>query len=163
MAVFFSAILAAQPPALNVKMGLWEITSASKIGGELPAIDTTKMTPEQKARSEAARQKMMEGRSRIAQTCMTKEKFEKSNFVDARDVPGSTCKKTVTTNTGSTLDANEVCTGEHIRTMHVHIDAQSSESWKGNTQMSITESGKTTTVSVALTAKWLGADCGTRK
>src|SRR5438876_2644021 len=41
-----TAVLLAQAPALNVKMGLWEITTTAKVGGQPPAIDTGKMTPE---------------------------------------------------------------------------------------------------------------------
>src|SRR2546423_271013 len=34
------AIAFAQAPALDVKMGLWEVTSTTNIGGQMPAIDT---------------------------------------------------------------------------------------------------------------------------
>lgn len=159
-----TAALFAQAPALNVKMGLWEITSVSQMGGQAPAIDTSKMTPERKARAEAAMQKLMGEHSRVAKTCVTKEKFEKSGFMDSKDEPGANCKKTITTNTATTLDGNEVCTGsEHSRTMQMHIDALSSTSWKGTMKASTTESGRTTIVNGALTGKWLGADCGTQK
>ena len=47
----------AQAPALNIKLGEWEISSVMNVGGQLP-IDTSKMTPEQKAKMEAS----MDGR-----------------------------------------------------------------------------------------------------
>ena len=156
-----TAVLLAQAPALNVKMGLWEITTTAKVGGQPPAIDTSKMTPERKAQMEAAMQKMMGDRSSVAKTCVTREKFEKSNFLGSNDDPG--CKRTITTNTATALDGTEVCTGERARTMHMHIEALSSTSWKGTTNITTTRNGRTTTVDGTLTAKWLGADCGDQK
>ena len=158
-----SAALVAQAPALNVKLGLWEITSASKVGGQIPAFDTSKMTPEQKARMEAAMQKVMGEHSTVVTSCMTKEKFENSHFFETPDESGSTCKRTITTNTATMLDGSEVCTGEHARTLHMHMEALSSTNWQGNVKMSTTENGRTTTVTSTITAKWLGADCGNRK
>ena len=158
-----TAVLIAQAPALNVKMGLWEITTIAKVRGQPPAIDTSKMTPELKAQMEAAMQKMMGDRSSVAKTCVTKEKFEKSNFLDSKDEPASTCKRTMTTNTATTLDGTEICTGERARTMHMHFEALSPTSWKGTTNITTTRNGRTTTVDGALTAKWLGADCGDQK
>jgi len=49
-------------PTLDVKLGLWEVTSASTRSG-MPTIDTSKMTPEQRARVEAA----LQGAQRSAQ------------------------------------------------------------------------------------------------
>ncbi len=43
-----TAVAFAQAPALNIRMGLWEMTSTTNVGGEMPGIDTSKMTPEQK-------------------------------------------------------------------------------------------------------------------
>jgi uncharacterized protein DUF3617 len=163
LSIALTAVLGAQKPALNVNMGLWEITTISNVGGQAPAFDTSKMTPEQKARMEAAMQKMMGEHTTVAKTCMTKEKFDKSNFMNPKDEPGTVCKETITTNTATTLDGNEVCTGEHAKTMQMHMEAQSPTSWNGNSKLSTTSNGRTTTVTAMLTAKWLGADCGDRK
>ena len=47
--VGLSAVLVAQTPALDVKLGLWENTIVTNMGGP-PPIDTSKMSPEQPAK-----------------------------------------------------------------------------------------------------------------
>jgi hypothetical protein len=44
-----TTVVLAQAPALDIKMGLWEITTTTQIGGQTPQVDTSEMTPEQKA------------------------------------------------------------------------------------------------------------------
>ncbi len=113
----------AQAPALNIKLGEWEISSVMNVGGQLP-IDTSKMTPEQKAKMEAS----MDGRgarTRVSKTCMTKEKFERGTFL-ADDDSEMTCKQTLTTNTRTTLDTTVTCTGVRTETRQMHVDAASS-------------------------------------
>jgi hypothetical protein len=91
---------------------------------------------------------------------MTKEKFDRSHFMPA-DQPGMmNCKQTITTNTRTTLDANVVCTGAGSRAGQVHLDAPSSTSFKGNVKSSTSEQGRSMTVNIAMTGKWLGPDCG---
>src|SRR5438874_13325910 len=109
------AVLAQQTPALNVNMGLWEVATAFNVGGEMPAIDTSKMTPEQKARMEAAMQGMMGQHTTTSKSCETREKFNKTTFFE-NDSPNTKCTQTLTTNTRSTLDLAVVCTGEHPQT-----------------------------------------------
>jgi Protein of unknown function (DUF3617) len=163
VSTLFSASLAAvafaQAPALNVKMGLWEITSVTDIGGQMPGIDTSKMTPEQKQRMEAAMKGMMGPHSNVTKTCMTKEKFNKSNFMTGGD-GDQTCKQTLSTNTPTTLDANVVCTGERAMSGQMHVEALSPTSFKGTMKSANSERGKTMTLLMNMTGKWLAADCG---
>ena len=49
-----AGLAAAQSPNLDVKLGLWEITTVTK-GAGMPAMDTSKMPPEARARVEARR------------------------------------------------------------------------------------------------------------
>jgi hypothetical protein len=156
------AVVLAQAPALDVKMGLWEMTTSSVVGGQTPAIDTSKMTPEQRARVETAMQGMMGAHTNVAKSCMTREKFDRSSFM-ATDEPGSACKQTITTNTRSTLEGTMSCTGEHPTTGQIHIDALSSTNVKATIKMSETNQGKTMNVNLTMTGKWLSADCGTVK
>jgi hypothetical protein len=162
MAASFAAVLAAQPPALEVKMGLWEITSTTDIGGQMPAVDTSKMTPEQKAQVEAAMKAMMGSHANVTKSCMTKEKFQNESFMNS-GAPGQNCKQTLTTNTPSALEGNVTCTGDHPMAGQIRIDALSPTSVKGMIKSEMTEQGRKMTVNVALTGKWLGADCGKDK
>jgi len=154
-----SVIAIAQTPALDVKMGLWEITSSTSIGGELPDFDLSKVPPAQRAQMEAAL-KAAAG-SHVTNTCMTREKFNKSNFM--ADDEGGKCKHTITTNTRTTLDVSSVCTGERSRTEQMHLDALSPTSVTGTVKGTNTEKGKTMTVDMKMTGKWLSADCGKDK
>ena len=157
--VFLAAVVVALAPALDIRMGLWEITSTTEIGGQMPAVDTSKMTPEQKAKVEAAIKGMLGTRSDVVKTCMTKEKLDKSVLM-MENQPGVTCKQTLTTNTRTSLDATITCAGERSMTGQMHVDAPSPTSIKGNIKSSSSEQGRTMTVNVAMTGKWLGADCG---
>jgi hypothetical protein len=156
----FTTVALAQAPVLDVKMGLWEITSTTNLGGQIPTVDTSKMTPEQKAQMEAV-MKAMTG-THSAKTCITREKFNKSNFM-TNDESGKTCKQTVATNTRTSLDATVVCTGERARTEQMHIEALSSTSVEASIKLSSAEQGRPMTASVTMTGKWLGADCGNLK
>jgi uncharacterized protein DUF3617 len=160
LSLFVTTVILAQTPALDVKMGLWEVTTAVDINGQMPGVDTSKMTPEQKARMEAAMQGLTGAHA--VKSCMTKEKFDRSNFM-TMDQPGMTCKQTITTNTRTTLEASVVCTGAGSRTSQIHLDALSSTSFKGYAKSSNAEQGRSMTVNVAMTGKWLGADCGDTK
>jgi hypothetical protein len=152
----------AQAPALDIKMGLWEITTTTQIGGQTPQVDTSKMTPEQKAQVEALMRSSMGNHSIVRKSCVTQEQLDKSNFL-MTDQPNTTCKRTITANTRTTLEASVACTGEQAMTAQVHIDALSPTSIKMNMQSSGTNQGRTMTMNVVLTGKWLGADCGVIK
>jgi hypothetical protein len=159
LSLSLSAIALAQAPVLDVKMGLWELSSTVNLGGEMPMIDTSKMTPEQKAQMDAAMKSMMGAHTNTQKTCVTREKFNKSAFM-MDDQPGTTCKQTVSTNTRSVLDAKVVCTGERAMTMQMHVDALSPTTIKGTMKSANSEQGKTITMDATMTGKWLAADCG---
>src|SRR5437868_5425364 len=85
-------LAAADTPALNVRLGLWETTSTTNVGGQMP-IDTSKMTPEQKARMEAAMRGMLGKHTNTTTSCLTKERLERGTFTDEQDRPD--CKTTI--------------------------------------------------------------------
>jgi hypothetical protein len=148
----------AQTSQLNVKLGLWEMTSTSNIGGEM-SIDTSKMTPDQKAKMEAAMKAMMGPQVHVTKTCITKEDLAEAKFMmgDDRDAQ---CEQTLTTNTKTTLDVTMSCPGEHASTGQMHIEAPSPTSIKAVMKGSNTSQGKTTTMDVTMNGKWLAAECG---
>jgi hypothetical protein len=159
LSLSLTAVVAAQKPALNVKMGLWEITATTDIGGQMPGMDTSKMTPQQKAQMEAAMKGMMGAHPTVTKTCMTQEKFDKSDFM-MTDQPGMTCKQTFSKNTSTALDGTVTCTGTRSMTGQMHIEASSPTSITSTMKSSTSEQGKTMTVNMNMTGKWLGAACG---
>ena len=153
-----TAVGFAQAPALNVKMGLWEMTSTTTIGGEMPGIDTSKMTPEQKKRMEAAMQGAMGQHQTVTKTCMTKEKFNDSNFMS--NGPDDKCKQVLTTNTATTLEGKVSCTGERTMSGEMHVEAPTPTAFTGTMKMNAVDRGRTMVVDIKMAGKWLGADCG---
>jgi hypothetical protein len=147
-------------PALNVRMGLWEITSTLDIGGDMPSVDTSKMTPQQKAQMEAAMQAMKGAHTTTGQSCISKENFNAASLMDNDE---KNCKQTITTNTASALEATVTCTGDRAMTATLHVDAVSQTAIKATFKSSNTEQGKTMSVNGSFTGKWLGADCGNKK
>src|SRR5688500_469256 len=88
--VFVQTGTAAQTPVrplLDVRMGLWEVTSTTDIGG-MPAVDTSKMPPQVQAQMAAAMAGAM-GKPSVLKSCMTKEKFVTERT--PVDQPGTTC------------------------------------------------------------------------
>jgi Protein of unknown function (DUF3617) len=157
------AVVLAQKPALNIKMGLWELTTNSQVGGQMPGIDTSNMTPEQKAKLEAMmKSTVMGAHTNVIKSCITQEKFDKANFM-MTDQDASTCKQTVSTNTSTSLDAAVTCTGERGRTGQVHIEALSSTTFTGAVKFTMTQNGRAMTVDGTMAGKWLAADCGAVK
>ncbi len=160
VSVSLSTLLLAQAPALDVRMGVWEITSTIDIGGQMPAMDTSGMTPAQKAQMEAAMKGMMGPHTTTDKSCITKEDFSKSALMLGQsDEDAEDCKQTIATNTRSTLEGTVVCTGENAMTRQIRIDAVSPTSIKAVMKGTHTEKGRTTTMNATMTGKWLGADC----
>lgn len=147
---------------LNVKTGLWETTWTSTVSGRppIPADMLEKMTPEQRARFEAAMNKMVSQapKSRTTRSCLTKEKLEKDPFSEKKE---ESCTETVLNSTGSSMEIREACTHENMKTdMTVHIEAADSEHVKGTVKSNMSGGGNGMNVVGTFTSKWLGAACG---
>jgi len=160
-AVIPVVLAAADTPALNVRLGLWETTSTTNVGGHMPAVDTSKLTPEQKARMDAMMKQMMGSHTNTTRSCLTRERLERGTLTDEQNQPG--CKTTITKNTSTTLEANEVCTGENARTIQLHFDAPSPTNVTGTFKSSGGARGQMMTVDGTITGHWVSADCGDTK
>lgn len=155
-----AAVLAQGPaPKVNIKMGLWELTTVMQMSGDAPMPDMSKMTPEQQAQMKAAMGSMMAPRTTTNQTCMTKEKFEKGQFDESKD-----CTHTITTNTASVLEMAVTCKQDQgVSKGTMHMEAPTSSTMKGTFTGAATMQGKTMKMNGTMTGKWLGADCGNVK
>jgi hypothetical protein len=158
----------AATPALNVKLGLWETRTEAKLSGDMSGMmsdaQMQNMTPEQKARMQAAMQQAMSAMQKphYAKVCMTAEKLAKG-FDTGND---SNCKSTITTNTASQYESHVVCSGagaggEH--SMTVHVTADSPEHVTGVMQGDQSAGAKGVSYSGTFEGKWLASDCGTVK
>ena len=115
------------------------------------------MTPEQRARFDAAMSRMASGtpRTHTSKTCLTKERLEKDPFNDRQS-----CTEKVLTSTSSKMEIEEICNEENAQSdSKVRIEATDSENVKGSMQTVVTGSGKTMNVNGTFTSKWVGAAC----
>ena len=157
-----TAVLVAQAPALDVKFGLWENTIVTNLGGA-PPVDTSKMTPEQAAKMTAAMQGMMGERTTTEKSCVKKEDLAKDSFMLPQG-SGMTCTRTITTNTGSAYVADVSCKGEREMTGKISIEAAAGgTAFTGSMNMATSAQGRTMNVTMKMSGKYLGADCGTVK
>jgi hypothetical protein len=154
---FVGAAPQAARTALNVKLGLWEMTTSVQMSG-MPAPEPSgKMTPEEKARLDAA----MKGAAAAAatphttRTCLTREKLDKSLFQDSQQ----SCKQTMITNTATVNAFKFECTGQPPSTGEFHFEALTPESVKGTGTFTMTGSTRMTS-RMTMTAKWIGESCG---
>src|ERR1700737_5419758 len=82
----------------NIKPGLWEVATNPKTSGEMPIPEDqlAKMTPEQRARLEAAMKAHMTNgaKPRVYKECMTPEKIARGFDIDPHG-DDSSCKRNV--------------------------------------------------------------------
>ena len=169
MTLGVTAVLAAQMPATNVKLGLWELTVAVEMPG-MRGIDMSGMSDAEKAQMAA----MMRGRGMgmamaggmpalSIKTCMTADKVANGRVAPPR--PGQECTSKVTKSTATTLDYVETCTGVQNTTTEMHVEASSPTSMKmtGTTTTSPARGrgrGEGQSSTVTITGTWVADACG---
>jgi hypothetical protein len=157
---------AADVPQLNVKLGLWEISTHPQVNGELPITDEQlqKMQPEQRAKFQAAMQAAIArgAQPRVFKECMTAEK--RSRGFNAGSDQSKNCQTKLVTNTPSEFESQHECASEDGKqSTSVHFRVVSSDHVSGTVNALISHGSKTMTVNSTMEGKWLGADCGSIK
>src|SRR5262249_9492942 len=108
---------------LNVKLGLWENTTTISSSGALgiPPEKLAKMSPEQRARVEAAL-KARSGQSAHTNTyksCLTKDQLQKTPFADKQN-----CAETLISSSAKEAEVSFECTMEEAKgsgTMKIEV------------------------------------------
>jgi len=164
-AAVFSLLASALPvhaaEPMDLKLGLWETTVTTNISGSLMSESTLKqMSPEQRARIEAAMKKRAADgpKAHTTRTCLTKEKLNRP-FDKQGESGNGKCTNTVVTATRTVQDYKIQCTGPDARSGVMHMEAQSPERFKSTVKMTSSRS----TVNVELNGRWVAADCGKQK
>jgi hypothetical protein len=140
---------------LAVKTGLWEVTYSRSANGEvpMPADFASRLTPEQRARYEAA---MKAKSSHTYKSCVKKEDIDGSLLKNDQK-----CDVTILKSTSTELDGKMACNMEEgmrgSGTMNVHV--VDSEHTQGVTHMTMTGGGRTFNTDVTISSKWIGSDC----
>ena len=162
-AVAMTMARAADVPMLNVKLGLWEITTHPQVNGNLPITDEQlqKLPPEQRAKFEAAMQAAITrgAQPHLFKECMTPEK--RSRGFSAGSEQSKNCQQTLVTNTPSEFELHRECSSEDGKqSTSVHFRVVSSDHVSGTVNSLISHGSKTMTVNSTMEGNWLGANCG---
>jgi hypothetical protein len=150
------------PQPLNVKTGLWEVTTTVTTSEEIPIPDglLEKLTPEQRARAEERVKARKAGpqKTSIAKLCLASQELERGMpFRPAR----KSCTWTVVTSTSSKVEARGVCVSQGTKTEGtLRIEALSPEEAEGSIQLLKKNDNTSVTIST-FKAKWIGSFCRT--
>jgi hypothetical protein len=152
----------AQTPALDLKPGLWQITSTGSMTGAPPIPPETlaNMTPEKRAQVQAMMQAAMAhaGEPQIAQRCVTEDQLRRGLNFDER--PNPSCHRTMVSTSSTLLVVHEECTGARPMVGDFRFTALDRETMKGDITVVMGTSANATTVQRSLQGKWLGSECG---
>jgi hypothetical protein len=148
----------------NIKPGLWEVTSNPQISGQMPIPDEdlAKMTPEQRARMEAA-MKSAGGQPHVYKDCMTPEKIAHGFDIDRHE--DSSCTRKIVSSSANEVTLHDECNKPKRKTVSdVHFEVKGTTAMTGKITVVMTsDSGKSMTVNTTLQGKWLSASCGAIK
>lgn len=152
---------------LNLKPGLWEITSTEQTTGAPPIPEDilARMTPERRTKFDAAiaaNNATRASEPRVRKQCITEKSLQRGLNVD-EDKGGGSCHQTLVSSTASAMDMRQECTGREKMSGTSHFEAVAPEALTGTIDMTMTDGVGTTTVKRVMHGKWLAADCGNLK
>lgn len=147
---------------LDASMGLWEVTTHPRLSGKLqiPEEQLQKMTPEQRARVEAAMQGVTQSASQdhVIRECLTPEMRSKGFDLGNE---GSSCKTTVIQNSSSELQVRRACNeNSNVRTTTEHFRMSGSRHMSGTVDAAMAQDGRPVTMHMVIEGRWLSANCG---
>jgi hypothetical protein len=154
----------ADPVTLNVRPGLWEMTVSGESTGTptIPAEALARMTPEQRAKVEAAIGAAMAsaGKPHVYKSCVT-EKTLQRGFDTGESNAQRKCTRTVVSSSASAMDGREECTGGRGSVNgHFHAEAPDPVTVNVTVDLTINEGAHAMTMKRVMHGKWVGADCG---
>jgi hypothetical protein len=150
----------AGPPAvgLDVKPGLWEITTTTALQGSMiPPAQLERMSPEQRARIAAmmAKRAAAGPKSFVRKSCVTAQELQRGAFRAGDDQDDANCKHAVVRQTATAQEMTMVCTGDSAHSANMRIEAVDRDHIKGVISVR-SEGGKS---AMQLAGRWLGASC----
>ena len=119
------------------------------------------LTPEQRARFEAAMQASMANaaKPRLSKNCVTPEKIARGLDLDQHN--DTSCQRKVVSNSASEMEFSEECGSDSGKSViSEHFQLSGSEQMTGNVHVVRTSGDKTMTIDSTIHGKWLGASCG---
>jgi hypothetical protein len=148
----------------NIKPGLWEVSNSPQVSGQLPIPEEelAKLTPEQRARMEAALKSYAANSAKphVYKECMTPEKIAHGFDID-RKGDDSSCTRKVVSSSANELTLHDECNRPQQTTVSdVHFEVKGGTQMNGKINLVMTSGGKTMTMNSTVQGKWLGASCG---
>jgi hypothetical protein len=146
--------------ALNVKLGLWEVTALTETRGmpPLPKELLNKLTPEQRRKMEAdIKAEQAKGPDKdTSRECITQKDLEQP-FESANT---KECKQTIVTTTRTSQEVRIACTGGMPGSGVFKVSAPSPERMNGTLDLTLGQGAESMTIKAQMQGRWLAADCG---
>ena len=145
---------------LDVKTGLWEITTIGERSATLPipADALAKMTAEQKARLEASMKSVPASQTSTRQSCITKQDLTRAFDYSDGD---KACKQTIMTSTSTKQEVRLECDTPGNKTVRtVKVEAVDSSHLKGLVLSTIGNNGRNMEMKVNISGRFLNSSCG---
>ena len=145
---------------LNVKLGLWEMTSLMRFSGvpPLPKDVLDRMSPEQQAkmRSDLKAAAEEEPEPDVSSECITQEDLDRP-FKSAN---ADDCTQTIVRTTRTTQEIRLVCNGKVKGSGLFRITTPTPETMTGVLDLKAGEGPDAFTIKGTIKGRWLGPDCG---
>jgi hypothetical protein len=148
---------------LNIKEGLWEVTSThSMTGMSIPPENLAKMPPEERARVEAMMKQNGFGAplTEVKKECITREKLDKQVAFTANT---SKCTRTIVSSTGSKLEMKLRCEREGKENEGdgtFLLEVVSPDMIKGTAKFASISRGRGMNMDFTFDGRYLGSACG---
>jgi hypothetical protein len=164
--IFGSAVCTgALGATLDVKTGLWEMSSSGETSGmpPIPPEALAQMSPEQRAQVQARMAAAMERSNKpdVTRSCITDKTLQRGLDFNEQERPN--CKRTTISSTSSQIDVRMECTGEQKMNGTFHFEAVDRQTIHGNINMVVSSGANAMTIKRTMQGKWLGNDCGNVK
>lgn len=137
------------------KAGLWNVSTTMDMGG-------VQMPPEAMARMKQMGMAMPSARTFSSQICMTAAEVN-SDKLPPTGRNDSGCTTHLLSQTGSSMAAETVCTGEMKGTGHMQIAYSGPEHYTGSYNFKGVMHGHEMNTSTTFKGDWVKADCGAVK
>jgi hypothetical protein len=158
--LFAVSVATSAAEKLNLKLGLWEITSSTETRGmpPLPKELLDKLTPEQRKEMEAdLRAEQANGpEQETKRECITQRDLDRP----LEPSNAKECKHTIVSSTRTSQEVHIVCSGGMPGSGSLKVSAPTPEKMTGAMDLKLGEGAQSMTIRAQLQGRWLGSDCG---
>src|SRR5262245_23502371 len=145
---------------LNIKTGLWELTTVTSVSGmpPIPKEMLEKLSPEQRA---AVEEGMQHEANRPPETQVSKECITQKDLEDpfTGKEENKDCKHTIVSRSSTTQEIRLVCNGTPKGSGSFKVSTPTPESMTGNLNIKMGEGKETMKIEAKVSGKWLSATC----